>query len=162
MGPFNTPIPNGISQRLALPQPKPKPHLSLQKDVLLQLDVPRPDPESKLSLKRTSEAHTNPDAIIHQDLLVHFTASGNVHWGSKCTSVHHDLEISISDEDETCIPSPAVLPDQRDITSSLATEVAQCHFHSAQAPASGMGYKQSSTNRLHDSIRWLQAVARIS
>ena len=61
----------GISERLALPWPKPKPHLSLQKDVLLQLDVPGPDPESNLSLKRTSEAHTNPDAIIHQDLLVH-------------------------------------------------------------------------------------------
>ena len=92
-------------------------------------------------LKRTSEAHTNPDSIIHQDILVHSTASGDVHCGSKCTSVHHDLEISISDEDETCIPSPAVLPDQRNITSSLAIEVAQCHFHIAQAPASGMGYK---------------------
>ena len=42
----------------------------------------------------------------------------DVHCGSKCTSVHHDLEISVSDEDETCIPSPTVLLDQRDITSS--------------------------------------------
>ena len=57
-------------------------------------------------------------------------------------SVHHDLEIT--DEDETCIPSPAVLPGQRDITCSLATEVAQCHFYIAQAPASGMGYKHST------------------
>ena len=61
-----------------------------------------------------------------------------------CTSVHHDLEISVSDEDETFIPSHAALPDQRDITSSWATKVAQCHFHSAQAPASGRGYKHST------------------
>ena len=61
-----------------------------------------------------------------------------------CTSVHHDLEISVSDEDEICIPSHAALPDQRDITSSWATKVAQCHFHSAQAPASDMGYKHST------------------
>ena len=137
----DTPIPDGSSERLALLRPELKPCLFLQKDALLQLDVPRPDPEPKLSLKRTSEVYTSPDAIIHQDLLVYSTASGNVHCGSKCTSVHHDLEISISDEDETCIPSPTVLLDQRDITSSMATEVAQCHFHSAQAPASGMGYK---------------------
>ena len=57
-----------------------------------------------------------------------------------CTSVHHDLEISVSDEDETCIMSPAALQDHGDI-SSWATKVAQCHFHSAQTPASGMGYK---------------------
>ena len=61
-----------------------------------------------------------------------------------CTSVHHDLEISVSDEDETCIPSHAALPDQRDITSPWATKVAQCYFHSAQAPTSGMGYKHST------------------
>ena len=103
------------------------------------------DPTSSMqSLKRTSEAHTSRDAIIHHDSLVHPTASGDVHCGSKCTSVHHDLEISISDEDETSIPSPTALPDQRDITSSLATEVAECHFHSAQTPASGMGYKHST------------------
>ena len=59
-------------------------------------------------------------------------------------SVHPDLEISASDEDETCTSSPAALLDQRDFTSSLATEVAQCHFHSAQAQASGMGYKHST------------------
>ena len=93
------------------------------------------------SLKWTSKAHTSPDAIIHHDSLVHPTASGDVHYGSKCTSVHHDLEISVSDEDGTSIPNPAALPDQGDITSSLATEVAQCHFHIAQTPASGMGYK---------------------
>ena len=95
-------------------------------------------------MKRISEAHTSPDAFIHQDSPVHSTASGHVHCGSKCMSVHHDLEISVSDEDETCIPSPTALPDQRDITSSLATEVAQCYFHSAQGPASGIGYKHST------------------
>ena len=31
--------------------------------------------------------------------------------------------------------------DQRDITSSLAIEVAQCHFHSSLTPAYGVGYK---------------------
>ena len=120
-----------------------KPHVALT-PTSHNFRAPKDPTSSMWSLKRTSEAHTNPDAIIHQDLLVHSTASGNVHCGSKCTSVHHDLEISISDEDETCIPSPAVLPDQRNITSSLATEVAQCHFHIAQAPASGMGYKHST------------------
>ena len=103
------------------------------------------DPTSSMqSLKRTSEAHTSPDALIHHDSLVHPTASGDVHCGSKCTSVHHDLEISVSDEDGTSIPSPTALSDQGDITSSLATEVAQCHFYSAQTPASGMGYKHST------------------
>ena len=103
------------------------------------------DPTSSMqSLKRTGEAHTSPDAIIHHDSLVHPTASVDVHCGSKCTSVHHDLEISVSDEDGTNIPSPAALPDQRDITSSLATEVAECHFHSAQTSASGMGYRHST------------------
>ena len=123
---WDTSIPDGSSERLALLRPKPKPCLSLPKDVLLQLDVPRPDSEPKLSLKRISEAHTSPDAFI-QDSSVHSTASGDVHCGSKCASVHHDIEIS--DEDETRIPSPAALPDQRDITSSLSTEVAKCHFH---------------------------------
>ena len=108
------------------------------------MDVPRPDPEPKLSLKSTGEAHTSPDAIIHRDSPVHSTANGDVHCGSKCMSVHHDLEISVSDEDETCIPSPTVLPDQRNITSSVATEVAQCHFHSTQAPESSMGHKHST------------------
>ena len=56
----------------------------------------------------------------------------------------HPYYISVSDEDETCIPSPAALPDQRDITSSLATEVAECHFHIAQTLASGMGYQHST------------------
>ena len=103
--------------------------------------APKDPTTSMQSLKRTSEAHTSPDAIIHHDSLVHPTASGDIHYGSKCTSVHHDLEVSVSDEDGTSIPSPAALPDQGDITSSLATEVAQCHFHIAQTPASDMGYK---------------------
>ena len=64
--------------------------------------------------------------------------------GSKNTSIPCDPEISVSGEDETCIPSPTVLSDQRNITSSLATEVAQGHFHIAQAPALGMGYKHST------------------
>ena len=106
--------------------------------------APKDPTSSILALKRTSEAHTSSDAIIHHDLLIHPTASRDVPCGSKCTSVHHDREISVSDEDGTSSPSPAALPDQRDITSSLAAEVAQCHFHSAQTPASGMGYKHST------------------
>ena len=117
----DTPIPDGIPQRLA-----------------------RPYPEPQLSLKRTGEAHTSPDVIILQDPPVHSTAGGDVHCGSKCTSVHHNLEISVCDEDETCIPSPTALLDQRDISSSLSIEVAQCYFHIAQAPASGMGDKHST------------------
>ena len=117
--------------------------------------APKYPTSSMLSLKRTSEAHTSPDAIIHQDSPVHSTASGDVHCSPKCMSVHHDLEISVSDEDETCIPSPAALPDQRDFTSShsLATEVAQCHFHSAQAQASSMGYKHSTQHDIVPSPR---------
>ena len=140
----DTPIPDGSSERLALLRPKAKPCLSLQKDVLWQLDVPRPDPVPKLSLKRTSEAHTSPDAIIHHDSLVHSTASGDVHCGSKCTSVHHDPEISVSDEDETCIPSPAALPDQRDVTSSLTIKAAVGCFDSSPAHEPGVGYKCST------------------
>ena len=122
---------------------KTKPHVVLT-PTLHKFRAPKDPTSSMQSLKRTSEAHTNPDAIIHQELLVHSTASGDVHCGSKCTSVHHNLEISVCDEDETCIPSPVALPDQRDFTSSLATEVALCHFHSAQAQAAGMGCKHST------------------
>ena len=70
--------------------------------------------------------------------------SRDVLHSSKNTSIPCDPEISVTDEDETCIPSPTALLDQRDITSSLAAEVAECHFHIAQTPASGMGYKHST------------------
>ena len=121
----------------------------MQKDVLWQLDVPRPDPEPKLSLKRTSEVYTSPDAIIHQDSPVHSTASGDVHCGSKCTSVHHDLEISVSDEDEICIPSPALLLDLKDIPSSLTTKAAVCCFDSSLAHAPRMCYKHSTQHHIN-------------
>ena len=124
-----------------------KPHVALT-PASHKFRAPKDPTSSMQSLKRTSEAQTSPDAFIHQDSPVHSTASGDVHCGSKCMSVHHDLEISVSDEDETCIPSPGALPDQRDITSSWATEVAQCHLHSAQAPASGMGYKHSNQHNI--------------
>ena len=140
----DTPIPDGSSERLALLRPEPKPCLSLQKDALWQLDVPRPDLEPKLSLKRTSEVYTSPDAIIHQDSPVHSTASGDVHCGSKCTSVHHDLEISVSDEDDICIPSPTLQLDLKDIPSSLTTKAAVCCFDSSLTHASGMDYKHST------------------
>ena len=73
-------------------------------------------------------------------------ASRYVLHGSRNTSIPCDPEISVNDEDETCIPSPAALLDHRDITSSLAIEVAECHFHIAQIPASGMGYQHSTQN----------------
>ena len=120
-----------------------KPHVALT-HTSHKFRAPKDPTSSMQSLKRTSEAHTRPDVIIRHDLLVHPTASGDVHCGSKHTSVHHDLEISVSDEDGTSIPSPAALPNQGDITSFLAAEVAQCHFHSAQTPASCMGYKHST------------------
>ena len=72
---------------------------------------------------------------------VHSTASGDVLHSSKNTSALRVPEISVCDEAETCIPSPTALLDQRDITSSLATEVAQCHFHSSLTLAYGVGYK---------------------
>ena len=52
---------------------------------------------------------------------VHPTVGEGVLHGSRNTSVLHVPGISVCDEDETCIPSPAALPDQREITSSLAT-----------------------------------------
>ena len=126
-----------------LPSVETKPHVVLT-PTSHKFRAPKDPISSMQSLKRTSEAHTNPDANIHQDLLVHSTASGNVHCCSKRTSVHHDLEISISDEDETCIPSPAALPDQRDVTSSLTTKVVVGCFDSSPAHAPSVGYKHST------------------
>ena len=82
---MDTPVPNGILQKLALPRPKPKPRLSLKKDAPSQSDVPRPQPKPRLSLKRNSKVHTSLDAISHQDSLKASTASGDVYCGSKCT-----------------------------------------------------------------------------
>ena len=123
--------------------------------------APKDPTSSIVALIRTSEAHTSSDAIIHHDSLVHPTASGDILCGSKCTSVHHDLEISVSDEDGTSSPSPVVLPDQRDMTSSLATEVAQCPFHSAQTPASGMGYKHPTQHDIKSPPPQMKLVSRV-
>ena len=41
---MDTPVPNGILQKLALPRPKPKPQLSLKKDVQSRPNVPIPQP----------------------------------------------------------------------------------------------------------------------
>ena len=86
-------------------------------------------------------------ARLQQELQVvqnTLAANRDVLHGSKNTSIPCDPEISVSDEDKTCIPSPTALPDQSDITSSLATEVAECHFHIAHTPASGMDYQHST------------------
>ena len=109
---------------------KTKPHVALT-PTSLKFRAPKDPTSSMWSFKRISEAHTSPDAIIHHDSLVHSTASGDVHCGFKCTSVHHNLEISVSDEDEICITSPAALLDQRNITSSLTTKAVVGCFDSS-------------------------------
>ena len=103
---LDTPVPDGILQKLAFPQPKPKPRLSLKEDVPPWPNVSRPQPKPMLSLKRTSKVHASPDALSHQELPVHSTASQNVYCGPKCTTTLSDSNLGVSNEVETCIPSP--------------------------------------------------------
>ena len=70
----DTPVPDVILQRQVLPRPKPKPQLSLKKDVPSWLDVPRPQPKPRLSLKRASKVPNSPD-VCHQDSPVPAIAS---------------------------------------------------------------------------------------
>ena len=114
---LDTPVPNGIQQRLALPRPKPKPQLSLKKDVPSWSDVPRPQPKPRLSLKRTGKVHASPDAISHQDSPVPSTASGDVYYGYKFSPTLSDSNLGVSNEVETCIPSPTASPDLNDVTA---------------------------------------------
>ena len=121
-------IPDGISQKLVLPRPIPKPQLCLKKYVPSHSDVPRPQPKLRLSLKRTSEVHTSPDTISHKDLPVHSTASGDVYCGPKYAPTLSDSKLGVSNEVETGIPSPVVLQDLNDVTT-CSSEVSEALFH---------------------------------
>ena len=113
---LDTPVPNGIQQKLALPRPKPKPRLSLIKYVPSWPDVPRPQPKPRLSLKRASKVPTSPD-VCHQDSPVPAIASEDVHCASKCTPTLSDSDSGVSDEVETCIPHSVASPDLNDVTT---------------------------------------------
>ena len=109
---LDTPVPDGIQQRLALPRPQ----LSLKKDVPSWPDVPRPQPKPRLSLKRASKVPNSPDGC-HQDSLVPAIASEDVYHASKCTPTLSDSDLGVSNEVETCIPSPVASPDLNDVTT---------------------------------------------
>ena len=116
---LDTPVLDGILQNLALPRLKPKPQLSLKKN------VPRPQPKPRLSLKKIGKVHTSLDAISHKDLPVHSTAGGDAYYDSKCTPTLSDSD---SDEVETCIPSPVASPDLNDVTT-CSSEVSEALSH---------------------------------
>ena len=114
---LDTPVPNAIQQRLALPRPKPRPRLSLKKDVPSWPDVPRPQSIPRLSLKRASKVSNSPD-VFHQDSPVPAIASEDVYHASMCTPTLSDSDLGVSYEVETCIPSPVASPDLNGTYSS--------------------------------------------
>ena len=124
---LDTPVPNGIQQRLALPRPKPRPWLSLKKDVPSWPDVPRPQPKPRLSLKRASKVPNSPD-VCHQDSPVPAIASEDVYHASKCTPTLSDSDLGVSDEVETCITSPLASLDLNDVTT-YSSEVSEALSH---------------------------------
>ena len=144
-GCLDTPVPNGILQKLGLPQP------ILKKDVPPWPNVPRPQPKPRLSLKRTSKVHASPDAISHKDSPIPSTASDDVYCGSKCTPTLSDYNLGVSNEVETCIPSPVASPDLNDVTT-CSSEVSEAlsHVKSALSHAYG-GLEHSLTHdiKLH-------------
>ena len=119
---WDTPIPDGISQRLTLLRPIPKPWLSLKKN------APRPQPKPRLSLKRACKVHTSPDAISHYDSPLYSTVSGDVHCGNKCTPIPSHPEVGDSNEVETCIPGPVASLDLNDVTT-CSSEVSEALSH---------------------------------
>ena len=124
---LDTPVPNGIQQRLALPRPKPRPQLSMKKDVPSWLDVPRPQSKPRLSLKRASKVPSNPD-VCHQDSPVPAIASEDVYHASTCTPTLSDSDLGVSNEVKTCIPSPVASPDLNDVTA-YSSEVSKALSH---------------------------------
>ena len=128
---LDTPVPNGIQQRLALPRPKSRPWLSLKKDVPSWSDVPRPQPKPRLSLKRASKVPNSPD-VCHQDSPVPAIASEDVYHASKCTPTLSDSDLGVSDEVETCIPSPVASLDLNDVTT-YSSEVSEALSHVVSA-----------------------------
>ena len=129
----DTPVPNGIQQRLALPRPKSRLQLSLKKDVPSWPDVPRPQPKSRLSLKRASKVPNSPD-VCHQDSPVPAIASEDVYHASTCTPTLSDSDLGVSNEVKTCIPSHVASPDLNDTYSSGVGE-ALSHVKSALSHA---------------------------
>ena len=71
-------------------------------------------------------------------------AGWDVLYGSENISIPHLPEISAGDKDETFIPSPTILPDLKDIPSSLTTKAAVCCLNSSLAHAPGVSYKHST------------------
>ena len=76
-------------------RPKPRPWLSLKKDVPSWLDVPRPQSKPRLSLKRASKVPNSPD-VCHQDSPVPAIASEDVYHASKCTPTLSDSDLGVS------------------------------------------------------------------
>ena len=75
----------------------------------------------------------SPD-VYHQDSPLPAFASEDVYHASKCTPTLSDSNLGVSDEVETCIPSPVALPDLNDTYSSGVGE-ALSHVESALSHA---------------------------
>ena len=87
-------------------------------------------------MKRTSKVHDSPDTISHQDSPVPAIASEDVYYASKCTPTLSDFDLGVSNEVETCIPSPVASPDLNDVTTySLEVSEALSHVESALSHA---------------------------
>ena len=115
----------------------------LQKDVSLS-NVPRPQPKPRLSLKKASKVHTSPDATSQNDSPVYSTASRDVDCGNKCNPTLSDSDLGVSDEVDTCIPSPEASINLNDVTthSSKVREVL-AHVKSALSHAYTVLYEHS-------------------
>ena len=74
-------------------------------------------------MKRASKVPNSPD-VCHQDSPVPAIASEDVYHASKCTSTLSDSDLGVSDEVETCIPSPVASPDLNDVTT-CSSEVSE-------------------------------------
>ena len=140
---LDTPVPNGIQQRLALPRPKSRPRLSLEKDVPSWPDVPRPQSKPRLSLKRASKVPNSPD-VCHQDSPVPAIASEDVYHASTCTPTLSDS--GVSNEVKTCIPSPVTSPDLNDVTT-YSSEVSKALSHVESALSHAYAVLEHSLTR---------------
>ena len=69
----------------------------------------------------------SPD-VCHQDSPVPAIASEDVYHASKCTPTRSDSDLGVSDEVETCIPSPVASPDLNDVTT-YSSEVSEALSH---------------------------------
>ena len=142
---LDTPVPNGIQQRLALPRPKSRPRLSLKKDVPSWPDVPRPQSKPRLSLKRASKVPNSPD-VCHQDSPVPAIASEDVYHASTCTPTLSDSDLGVSNEVKTCIPSPVASPDLNDVTT-YSSEVSKALSHVESALSHAYAVLEHSLTR---------------